>query len=301
MSEGERVAALSTVAVLVLALVKVAVGTFIGSVALLADAAHSFTDVFTSLVVFIGVRLSGREPSRRFPFGYHRAETVATLVVSVAILVTGTTLLVEASTSLGSPGVIEGHGIGLVAALGSAGVNLGLFVAKSRVGRRVNSQALVAGSRDSLSDAFASVIAFAGILGSFVGVGAADVVAGAIVAVLILRIGGMLLWDAALTMMDVGPGQEVVERVKSTVRGFPEVTNVHNVRLRRVGGRIFGELHVHVDRDLSLERAHDLSNEIEEAVRREVDTIEHVVVHFGPEGEVHEGPGPEEEHRRLEG
>lgn len=295
LSEAERVAALSTVAVLGLALVKVVAGLLTGSVALVADAAHSFSDVFTSLVVFLGVRVSRREPSRRFPFGYHRAENLATLVVSLAILLTGLSLLYTAATSV--EGGIENHGAGLAVALGSAGVNLWLFRLKARVGESANSQSLVAGSRDSLVDALASGIVFAGVLGARFGVPYADAAAAALVSVMVLRIGGVLMRDASLSLMDVGPGPEVVRTVRETALRFPRVEGVHDVRLRRVGGRVFGEMHLHMDRNLSLKDAHDLSNEVEEAVRDEVGSVEHVLVHFGPTGEKREGPSPAEEHR----
>ena len=165
--EGERIAAFATWAVLFLMIIKGATGLVLGSIALLADAVHSFADIFASFIVYLGLKVAKKEPSERFPFGYYKAESLATLLVSVVILSSGIAILYEAYKTIGSAGA-EHPALALLVAFVSILISIYLFKIKSEVGTRLKSQALIAGSRQSLVDATASSIVFAGILGAYI-------------------------------------------------------------------------------------------------------------------------------------
>ena len=175
--EGERIAALATWAVFVLMIIKGATGLILGSIALLADAVHSFADIFASFIVYLGLKVAKKEPSERFPFGYYKAESLATLLVSVVILSSGIAILYEAYKTIGSAGA-EHPALALLVALVSILTSIYLFKIKSEVGTRLKSQALIAGSRQSLVDATASSIVFAGILGAYIRLPSAEAIAG---------------------------------------------------------------------------------------------------------------------------
>lgn len=279
--EGERIAALATWAVFALMVIKGAAGLFLGSIALLADAVHSFADIFASLIVYLGVRIAKKEPSERFPFGYYKAESLATLLVSFVILSAGIGILYEAYGAIGSAGA-EHPALALLVALVSTLTSLYLFKIKNDAGNRLRSQALIAGSRQSIVDATASSIVFAGILGTFMRLPFAEVIASIVVSLFIFRVGIYLLRDSMMVLMDVGPDPVTVKKIENIAYSFPEVRDVHRIRLRQVGKLIFGEMHMHLDKDLTLERAHNISMLVEKTAKNEIKGIENIAIHFGP-------------------
>ena len=279
--EGERIAALATWVVFVLMIVKGAAGLVLGSIALVADAVHSFADLFASLVVYLGLRVAKKPPSERFPFGYHKAESLSTLFVSFIILSSGIAILDQAYNTIGSTSGIEQPGLALLVALASALTSLYLFKIKNEAGIRLKSQALIAGSRQSLADATSSSIVFAGILGAYAGLPSAEAVAGIVVSLFIIRIGIYLLKESMIILMDVGPDPEVVKKIEKIAYSFPEVKDVHRVRLRLVGKLIFGEMHIHIDKNLTIEKAHNISMLVEKTAKNEIDGLENLVIHIG--------------------
>jgi cation diffusion facilitator family transporter len=286
---GERIAALSTWAVFLLMIIKGATGLALGSIALLADAAHSFADIFASLMVYLGLRIARKEPSERFPFGYQKAESLATLLVSSVILSSGIAISYEAYKTIGSSAGIEYPALALLVALGSVLTSFYLFKIKREFGARLKSQALIAGSRQSLVDATASSIVFAGILGTYLHLPSAEVVAGIAVSLFILRIGISLLKESMLVLMDVRPDPSVMKTIEEIAYNFPEVKDIHRVRLRQVGYRIFGEMHIHLDKNVTLEKAHNISMLVEKTAKNKIDALEHIVIHFGPDDDHEEG------------
>ena len=279
--EGERIAALATWVVFVLMIIKGAAGLVLGSIALVADAVHSFADIFASLVVYLGLRVAEKPPSERFPFGYHKAESLSTLLVSFVILSSGIAILYQAYKTIGSPSGIEQPGLALLVALVGALTSLYLFKVKNEAGTRLKSQALVAGSRQSLADATSSSIVFAGILGAYLGLPPTEAAAGIAVSLLILRIGIVLLKESMIILMDVGPAPEVAKKIEKIAYSFLEVKDVHRVRLRFVGKLIFGEMHIHVDKNLTIEKAHKVSMLVEKTAKNEIDDLENLVIHIG--------------------
>jgi cation diffusion facilitator family transporter len=270
-------------------IIKATAGLILGSIALLADAVHSFADIFASLIVYLGLRVSKMEPSERFPFGYHKAESLATLFVSFVLLSSGIAILDKALKIIGSYAGIEDPAIALLVALGSVLTSFYLFKIKREIGASLKSQALIAGSRQSLVDATASSIVFAGILGTYLRLPSAEVAAGIAVSLFILRIGISLLNESMVVLMDVRPDPGVLKTIEEIAYSFPEVKDVHRVRLRQVGHRIFGEMHIHLDKNVTLEKAHNISMLVEKTAKNKIDGLEHIVIHFGPADAHEEG------------
>jgi cation diffusion facilitator family transporter len=287
--EGERIAALATWAVLVMMIIKGTTGLILGSIALVADSVHSFADIFASLMVYLGLRIAKKEPSEQFPFGYQKAESLATLLVSFVILSSGVAVLDKAYKTIGSSAVTEYPALALLVALGSVLTSVYLFKIKSEAAKKFKSQALIAGSRQSLVDATASSIVFAGILGTYLRLSSAEVIAGIAVSLFILRIGISLLKESMLVLMDVRPDPNVMKTIEEIAYSFPEVKDVHRVRLRQVGHRIFGEMHIHLDKNVTLEKAHNISMLVEKTAKNKIDGLEHIVIHFGPADAHEEG------------
>jgi len=269
-------------------IIKGTTGLVLGSIALLADAVHSFADIFASFIVYLGLKVAKKEPSERFPFGYYKAESLATLFVSFVILSSGIAILYEAYKTIGSAGA-EHPALALLVAFVSILTSVYFFKIKSKAGKKFESEALIAGARQSLVDATASSIVFAGILGTYLHLPSTEVVAGIAVSLFIFRIGIYLLKESIWVLMDVRPDPSVMKTIEEIAYSFPEVKDIHRVRLRQVGHRIFGEMHVHLDKNVTLEKAHSISMLVEKTAKNKIDSLEHIVIHFGPADAHEEG------------
>jgi cation diffusion facilitator family transporter len=148
----------STLALVFLAALKGIVGVYSGSAALIADAVHTSLDIFTSLAVWVGLKLSLKSSGEKFPYGYYKAENLVALFVSVIILVSGVELVREALVSIKDPAEIELQGIALGTAVFSVFAIYAIYRYKAGIGRKIDSQALIADAMHSYTDVFSSLV-----------------------------------------------------------------------------------------------------------------------------------------------
>ena len=166
--KGEKAAKLSTIILLALGTLKGIVAIVSGSVALLAGTIDSFSDVFSSIAVWAGLRIAKKKPTERFPYGYYKAETFALLIVSLIIVASSILIMLESIQKFFEANVISFSILALVVAALSAVIYYLLAKYKERIGRQVGSQALISEGLNSMVDVYTSVLVFVGIfLGSF--------------------------------------------------------------------------------------------------------------------------------------
>jgi len=202
LKKGETTAKLSTIAATLLGILKGAIGSLSGSIALLADAVHSLSDVFASLAVWLGLRLAQKKPTEKFPYGYYKAETLASLVVAVVILASGIEILWEAIKKFSSPSEISHSFLALTVAVFSMVLSYLLSRYKGKRGREINSQALIGESKHSMVDMYLSLAVFSGILFSHFGVLWVEPLAGLVIGIAIVRLSVGLAKDTVLVLMD---------------------------------------------------------------------------------------------------
>ncbi|MCO5382753.1 MAG: cation diffusion facilitator family transporter [Methanosarcina barkeri] len=167
---GVKASKNATLALAFLAFLKGVVGIYSGSTVLLADAVHTGLDIFATLAVWSGLKISLKSSGERFPYGYYKAENIVALFVSLLILLSGVELLREGFAGVKTPLKIEFQGLVLVTAAFSVLMIYVLYIYKRNVGTRINSQALIADARHSYTDVFSSMIVVVAILGSMLGV-----------------------------------------------------------------------------------------------------------------------------------
>jgi len=280
---GERAAKVSVATMTGLALGKYFAAVFSGSIALLADAINSFSDIFSSLAVWAGLRLSQRKPDEKFPYGYYKAETLAMLVVSGFIIASGLEILRESARKI-SPGLLgtSPTSLALVASAASAAILLLLSRFKARVGSRSGSQSLVGDAKHTMVDVYSSTLVFFGILISRLGVPQAEPVAGIAVAAYVILQGLLTGKDAILVLMDAAVPESRRREIRELVEGIPGVKGVRSLRMRRSGPILFGEMEVEVEGSVSVERTHSLSQMIDAGIKERFPEVEAVTIHFEP-------------------
>ena len=279
--KGEKAAKLSAIILLALGTLKGIVAIVSGSVALLAGAIDSFSDVFSSIAVWAGLRIAKKKPAERFPYGYYKAETFALLVVSLIIVVSSILIMLESFQKFFEVNGISFSDLALVAAAISVVIYYLLAKYKGRVGREIGSQALISEGLHSMVDVYTSVLVFVGVFLASFGFQFVEALIGLAISVYVLMRGLWFGKDAVLVLMDVSPSPQRVKEMKEIAASVHGVKGTHDIRLRKSGPVFFGEMHVELQEGLSLERAHVISEEVETRIKERFKDLELVTVHVG--------------------
>ncbi|MBW7935170.1 MAG: cation transporter [Gemmatimonadaceae bacterium] len=267
-----------------LALVKLLAGVFGNSYALIADAVESSADIFSSLIVWGGLRIASRDPDDDYPFGYGKAETVASATVSLMLLGAAVGIAVEALREIRTPHHAPAPWTLIVLVL----VVAAKYVLARRVdavGSEVGSNAVKADAWHHLSDAITSAAAFIGIsIAVWKGAGweAADDWAALVAAAVILYNGFSMLRTALRELMDRHPGDDIVTPVRQIACGVPGVSAIEKLLVRRSGLSYHVEIHVQADPMMSLADAHALGGLVKSTIRRAQPRVRGVLVHMEP-------------------
>ncbi len=283
---GTLVAKLSTAAMVFLTVIKGYVGLVYGSVALVADALNSLSDILASALIWSGLVMVSRPPNERFPYGYYRVESIATLLVSLMIAASGVEIVIQAVHRLLNPQPLVDAGVPLVAAAISMFTYYILSVYKKRVGRDIGSSSLVADSTHSMVDVYAGLLVFVGIVFSSMKMSIVEILVAFGLGVYVILQGADFAKGAVLALMDAGVRPEVVDEVKRIAGQIDGVVDVHDVRVRYAGPVCFAEMHLTVTRDLTIDEAHEIADIVEERLRERIPEMETVTIHTEPDGRV---------------
>jgi cation diffusion facilitator family transporter len=282
LKKGGKAAIYSSLINFLLAVVKGVVGILSGSIALIADSIHSFSDIVASLAVYIGLKLSMRKPDKKFPYGYYKIESFASLIISAIIIVTGIEIALESYNAFLNPSTIEIPLIALVIAALSALVSFLLARYKQDVGRTIGSQALINDGKHSFIDIFSSLIVFIGILSSYLGYLRIQGISGILVAFLIIYMGLKLAKDDVLVLLDANMDPEKIEEIKTIAESVDGVEGVHAIKVRRSGPFVFAELHLETKKGLSVENASEITGNIKKAVKDKIKNLDSLTVQIEP-------------------
>lgn len=242
--KGEKAAKLSAIVLLALGTLKGIVALVSGSVALLAGAIDSFSDVFSSIAVWAGLRIAKKKPTERFPYGYYKAETLASLVVSLIIVASSILIMIQSYQKFFEVNVLSFSDLALAVAALSAVIYFVLAKYKERIGRQVGSQALISEGLHSMIDVYTSVLIFIGVFLASFGYQFVEALIGFAISVYVLMRGLWFGKDAVLVLMDVSPSPHRVKEMKKIAESVHGVKGSHDIRLRKSGPVLFGEIHV---------------------------------------------------------
>ncbi|MDY3142573.1 MAG: cation diffusion facilitator family transporter [Parabacteroides sp.] len=285
-----RITFVGSVGNLILLLFKFVAGIWGHSSAMLADAVHSLSDFVTDVVVIVFVNISSKPKDAGHDYGHGKYETLATSIIGLALLVVGVSLFWDSLHKvfdywvLGKP--LESPGwIALMAALVSILIKELLFQITYRVGKRQNSQAVIANAWHHRSDALSSI-------GTTLGIGGAillgpdwhvlDPLAAMVVSVFIVKVSLELMIPAINDLLEQSLPKEVENEILSIISENPKVKEPHNLRTRRIGNDFAIEVHIRVDGDMSVREAHALTKEIERKLYQKYGNTTHVVIHVEP-------------------
>ena len=261
---------------------KLLAGTLFGSIAIMADALNNLSDASSNVVSLIGFRLAAKAPDAEHPYGHARYEYLAGLVVSVTILAIGLSLLKESALKVlhPTPVVFSWLSIGVLAA--SILVKLWLSGFNRAVGKKINSETLMATAADSRNDVLTTgAVLLSTILCSLTGYGIVDGIMGVGVAAFILWSGWGLVMDTLSPLLGESPSPELVEHIERTVMSYPGVLGMHDLMVHDYGpGHQFASLHVEFPAETDPLTAHDVIDNIENDFLKK-DRLQ-VTIHYDP-------------------
>lgn len=284
-AEGIRALKISLVVLLATAIAQLVVVVLTGSIALLADTIHNFSDALTAIPLWIAFVLVRRPPTKRYTYGLGRVEDVAGLFIVMMIALSAIIAGYESITRLVNPRDITHVWVVFAAGvIGFAGNEL-VAVYRIRVGRKIGSAALIADGLHARTDGFTSLAVAAGALGVVAGFPLADPIVGLIITAAILVVLKGAATEVFRRLLD-GVEPALVDQADGVVRATPGVVDVASLQLRWIGHRLHAEISVEVDGQLDLHAAHDIAHEAEAHLRRDFPKLSEATVHVSPPSEV---------------
>ncbi len=267
-----------------LGLLKVVAGTLVGSAALVADGIHSFSDLVTDGFVLAATHFGHQAPDRNHPYGHGRIETLATLWLgSVLIFVAGgiawaSVMRLFTGAPIPTPGAWA-----ILLAVVALGIKEWLYHYTLRTARRIGSKLLEANAWHSRTDALSTVVVLVGLVGAQFGHGWLDAVAAVLVALLVGKIGGRLLWESSQELIDTALPESEQAAMRQEGERVPGVHGIHDLRTRTVGGNVLLDLHIVVPPRVTVSEAHEIGNEVSRRLRRAFPDLHDVTFHIDPE------------------
>ena len=283
MEEIYRPIGVSILGNVLLSLLKLAVGFMYSSIALISDGVHSLSDVITSIIGYAGIRISSKPPDRSHPFGHSRFEPLVAFLIGEALLIVAYEIGRDAVYRIIEGGTIEVNSIMLGVTVLSILSKEVMFRYSVHVGKKLNSQKLVADAYHHRSDALSSVAVLVGLGAQKLGFQYGDSLAGLVVAAFLVKVSIGIILENVRYLTGQAPPFEVCERIKKIALGVPKVLGVHDLRAHYVGNKLHVELHVEVSPELTLKEAHDISEKVKKRIE-EIPEVEVAFVHVDIRG-----------------
>ncbi len=282
---GMNVTVVGMVINVLLAGLKITAGLVGRSQALIADGIHSLSDLFSDIVVILGLRWGRKEEDDKHHFGHARIETVAGMITGIILLATGIGLAWRAIDAIyqhriSSPGFLP-----IIAAAISVVIKEGLFWYTVRVGRKIKSLALIGNAWHHRSDALSSIAVLVGVTGAHFSPswGMADAYASLFVTFFIGKAGAELFWTASKEVIDTAPDQKLLDQLDHIATTVEGVHQTHDIRARLSGGQVFAEIHIVVDPDITVRAGHEIAATVKYRLLTDIPDVARVIVHVDPD------------------
>src|SRR5690625_996865 len=272
-----------------LTILKAVGGVLSGSRALLADALHSASDVLSSFVILFGVKIANKPPDEEHPYGHGKAENIASIIVAILLIVVGIEISISSIKVFygivpPAPSILA-----LFILLISIGVKEGLYHYKSRLGKKLNSTALIADAWHHRSDSLSSVAALIGVGLSILGEKLhlsyfiyGDAVAGIVVSIIVMKVGYDLIKASATVILEKVLSKEEIQHYKETVFKIDRVKRIDQLFARTHGSYIIIDIKISVDQHITVKEGHDIAREVKDILMDSHVEIEDVLVHINP-------------------
>jgi cation diffusion facilitator family transporter len=284
LSAGRSVTLVGVVVNIFLILIKFIAGIFGSSQALIVDAAHSVSDLFTDAVVLFGLKIGRKAPDEKHHFGHARIETLFSTFVGLALIGTAFYLGIKAAFNIYKQTEYHPTGLALIGAGLSIAMKEMLYHYTVYTGRRIKSQLVIANAWHHRSDALSSVAVFFGVLGALIKPSwhILDSFAALLVSFFIVKVGLEILRDAFRELTDTAPQPEIISKIRQCALKIDGVNDTHDLKVRTSGGLYQIEIHIIVDGQITVSEGHQIAKAVEMCLVEDVEDLDSVIVHVDP-------------------
>jgi len=263
--------------------IKIFFGFLANSIAMIADAVHSAFDSLSSIIGLYGNKVSLKPPDLEHPYGHRKFEQIAAVAITIMMFVACFNIVHEAIERAIANIVPNITLYAVTSMIASMIISLSISIYERRIGKITGSVILKADAFHTFTDVLASVVVIVGFIGIRMGIGYADPFAAAIVCLLIAFVGYSIFRQSTETLVDRGITLEALSKIKSTVNGMSKEIECHSVRGKTVGDKIYVDMHVTLKGDMPVEKAHEVTEILEEKLKETVGGLEEVIIHVEPE------------------
>ena len=279
-----KVSIVSVIWNLLLSAGKLFAGIFANSGAMISDAVHSASDVFSTIIVMIGVKISGKDSDNDHPYGHQRLECVAAIILATVLAATGIGIgygavvkIMAGDYNVEMPGILA-----LVAAVVSILVKELMFWYTRYYAKQIDSSALMADAWHHRSDSLSSIGALIGIIGARLGFGIMEPLASVVICIFIEKAAYDIFMDAVNKMVDKSCDDETMEKIKACAMNIPGVENIDLLRTRVFGNKIYVDMEIAADGNKTLDETHAVAERVHDAIEQEFPKVKHIMVHVNP-------------------
>ena len=282
---ADKVSLITIIENTMLSIFKLFAGIFSHSNAMISDAIHSASDVFSTIVVIIGIRLAAKESDKEHPYGHERLECVAAIILAMVLFLTGMGIGIGAVRNIFSgnydnleiPGVLA-----LIVAIISIASKEGMYWYTRHYAQKIDSSALMADAWHHRSDAFSSVGALIGIAGARLGFPVMDSIASLVIFIFIAKAAYEIFKDAVDKVVDHSCDSETEKQLYDCVMENENVLGIDLLQTRIFGNKIYVDVEILVDGSKSLREAHTIAEAVHEKIERDFSRVKHIMVHVNP-------------------
>lgn len=280
-----RVSNISIVVNVLLSAIKFVVGVIANSGAMISDAVHSVSDVFSTIIVMIGANAAAKDPDQEHPYGHDRMECIAAIVLAIVLFITGIGVGITGVKKIfgGNYGDLAVPGaLALVAAVISIVVKEGMFWYTRFYGKKVDSTALLADAWHHRSDALSSVGSFIGILGARLGFPICDPLASVVICLFIVKAAYNICKEALDKMVDKSCDDETERKMSDLIKSQEGVISLDLLMTRMFGSKLYVDVEIGADENTPLRDSHEIAENVHNAIEANFPKVKHCMVHVNP-------------------
>ena len=277
-----KVSVVTIIVNFVLSLIKILAGIFGRSSAMISDSIHSLSDVLSTFVVIIGIKLSSKKADEKHQYGHERLENVASLILAILLLSTGVMIGINGIKNIYNNTYVIPTLFALIASIISIAVKEWMYWYTIIVAKKYNSDALKADAWHHRSDALSSFGSLIGIGAAMLGIKCMDVVASIIIAIIIMKIAIEIFIESIKKMIDCSCDDQTIEEIKKIVFETNGVKGIEKIKTRLFGSKIYIDLEINADRNISFEESHNIAHEVHDRVESVLEDVKHCMVHINP-------------------
>lgn len=279
---SRKASIVSIIGNIILTVLKIFVGLLSGSIALVADAFHSASDLIGTVILLQGLRIAHLPPDESHPYGHHRAETITSKILAIILIITALSIGYSSYRILRVPDVSPPETYALYVIVLSIIIKEGMYQYSYRIGKMIQSDAIIADAWHHRSDAFSSIAALIGVGGALLGYPIMDPLAGILVSILILKTGITIYVKAVNELMDTAPKDEIIDEIKDAAFTARGVEGVQDIKVRKHGSKLFVDMKICVDSNITVSEGHGAAARAKENVFESNEYIQDVLIHVNP-------------------